>query len=112
MNKSHLCLITVDAVGPGETTYKVPAMVGEQRETERVCKCLNDFTMKHWTPATSNTLMTIIQDKTAKKALMDDLNKVVTMAQAKRIFKAVEHVCINHRVDIDFVFEAQEITAI
>lgn len=112
MNKSHLNLITMDAVGPGETTYKVPTMVGEQRETEKVCKCLNDFTMKYWAPNTSNTLLTVIQDKTAKKTLMDDLNKIVTMAQARRIFKAVEHVCVNHRIDIDFVFDMQDIAAI
>ena len=112
MNKSHLVLITIDAVGPGETTYKVPAMVGEQRDTEKVCKFLNDFMMKYWTPTTSDTVLTIIQDKTAKKDMLDGLSKIVTMAQAKRIYKAIESVCINHRIDIDFVFDVQDITAI
>lgn len=112
MNKSSLTLLTVTAVGPGEVPYSVNVAAGEQWVTDKVCKCLNDFMSKKWTPI-DTTVGALLMDKSNKKELLDDLSQISTAAQAKRIMKALEHVVINHRVDLEeFIFSTDALTAI
>ena len=112
MNKSYLTLLTVEAVGPGEVPYKVNVAAGEKSAAERACKVLNAFVQKKWTPA-ELTMFALMSNKKEKTELLEDLAQALTMAQAKRIMKALENVYVNHRIDVTpDIFDANELTAI
>ena len=112
MNKSVLTLLTVTAIGKDKVPYQVNVAAGEERIAEKTCQRLNDFIMKQCGGAETG-LLPILQNKAKKAELMADLDTVLMKAQAKRVFKALEQVCISHRVDLGHnIFDTKPLTAI